>query len=678
MATKLLPPIIESKLPAQFGDRITIPFLNNSAVGINDYSGMVLKIKTINTNIVVDSIDGSKKGIFNINTDLLKVGQHYKAQIAYKDEDMEGYFSTVGIFKYTAEPTIKLYSNDIELNHSEIISVDSIIKAEYSTPEKDSNEKLYLYYFNLYENGRLLDTTGEQIHNYTNEDLNPKVQYDYYNITHDLNPINQYEIEFIATSMNNLVISSGKYLIVRGSGLENVYNFTLLAETDYESGSVGVSMQMQNKQIVNGKFKLVRIKQGSNIREMIKDFIISREIKNTILLKDYTVQQGESYKYGLYQYDQNGLATETVWSNIVKVDFEDMFLFDGEKQLKIKFNPKISSFKTTILENKLDTIGGKHPFIFRNGRSFYKEFPISGLISYLTDDEEFFISVDNWSTNLTGDNIALERKFKLNVLDWLNNGKLKLFRSPTEGNYIVRLMNVSLSPDDKLGRMLHTFNATAYEVMENNCVNLVENGLIPQEFDAQNQVIVENHTFAGAGDQKILDDCAWVKLYGGVGAKYRLFFEDDSFIDIQIGPIGFYEPVLEEENLLIKVELTAAFGECKMDYAVLAKNILSTNNRYLIYQIKVKQLSGGEVISQLLVGDEMLDTIISLKITNNTNRAETIKIDSDSFIITANSVKNYDVNDFNGNFKPNKIELPNGVIADVVYRIKLLREKESA
>lgn len=67
------------------------------------------------------------------------------------------------------------------------------------------------------------------------------------------------------------------------------------------------------------------------------------------------------------------------------------------------------------------------------------------------------------TTNLTDYNVAAERKFKLAVLEWLNNGKPKLFRSPTEGNYIVRLMNVSLSPEDRLGRMLHTFNATAYE-----------------------------------------------------------------------------------------------------------------------------------------------------------------------------------------------------------------------
>jgi hypothetical protein len=35
-----------------------------------------------------------------------------------------------------------------------------------------------------------------------------------------------------------------------------------------------------------------------------------------------------------------------------------MFLYDGERQLKIKFNPKVSSFKITTLESKTDSIGG--------------------------------------------------------------------------------------------------------------------------------------------------------------------------------------------------------------------------------------------------------------------------------------------------------------------------------
>ena len=63
-------------------------------------------------------------------------------------------------------------------------------------------------------------------------------------------------------------------------------------------------------------------------------------------------------------------------------------------------------------------------------------------------------------------NIALERDFKMKVLNWLTNGQPKLFRSPSEGNFIIRLFNVSLTPDDRVGRMLHTFNSTAYEIAD--------------------------------------------------------------------------------------------------------------------------------------------------------------------------------------------------------------------
>ena len=45
-----------------------------------------------------------------------------------------------------------------------------------------------------------------------------------------------------------------------------------------------------------------------------------------------------------------------------------------------------------LLESKVDTIGSKHPFIFRNGNVGYKEFPISGLISYLSDENDLFYS----------------------------------------------------------------------------------------------------------------------------------------------------------------------------------------------------------------------------------------------------------------------------------------------
>jgi hypothetical protein len=74
------------------------------------------------------------------------------------------------------------------------------------------------------------------------------------------------------------------------------------------------------------------------------------------------------------------------------MDFEDMFLTDDSRQLKIRFNPKVTSFKNTILESKMDTLGGKYPFFFRNGNVKYKEFPISGLISMLSDEDSEFMT----------------------------------------------------------------------------------------------------------------------------------------------------------------------------------------------------------------------------------------------------------------------------------------------
>ena len=82
------------------------------------------------------------------------------------------------------------------------------------------------------------------------------------------------------------------------------------------------------------------------------------------------------------------------------------------------------------------------------------------------------------NTDLVSDNFVSERLFKLKVLDWLNDGHVKLFKSPGEGNYLVRLMDNSLTPNTQVGRMLHTVNATAYECAELNYKNLIDNRIV--------------------------------------------------------------------------------------------------------------------------------------------------------------------------------------------------------
>ena len=212
-------------------------------------------------------------------------------------------------------------------------------------------------------------------------------------------------------------------------------------------------------------------------------------------------------------------------------DFEHAFLYDGERQLKIKYNPKVSSFKNDILESKTDTIGGQFPFIFRNGNVKYKEFPISGLISCLLDEENLFMDKENLgqhdlSSNLISENIASEREFKLEVLEWLNNGQPKLFRSPTEGNYIVRLMNVSLAPNDTLGRMLHTFTATAYEIAECTYDNLSKLNLISLGDPTVAQLRWETVLLDRAVNDNLLKYNAVALYFEGMAPGEKIYIDD--------------------------------------------------------------------------------------------------------------------------------------------------------
>jgi hypothetical protein len=144
---------------------------------------------------------------------------------------------------------------------------------------------------------------------------------------------------------------------------------------------------------------------------------------------------------------------------------------------------------------------------------------ISGLISHLADNDELFLrkvdlgyevspefgrlqtpahSVGEMrttshifrnGTDFSADNFAAERYFKMYTLSWLSNGKPKLMRSPGEGNFIVYLMNVSMTPNDTLGRMLHTFTAAASEIAECSMENLIAYNLAVGYNHDENELI---------------------------------------------------------------------------------------------------------------------------------------------------------------------------------------------
>lgn len=507
MSVKLYPPNIEGTITAFYEDTITVPFVMNKTVNKNEIGGFKLLIKTVHSNKILGAVESFKspddkiekwdlqKGIVTFNLaekrdvyEKLKVGNYYKIQLAYiySDKTTIGYYSSVGIIKYTTKPKVEI----AELKPLLINTNNTSYTGTYDQKDQDITEKAYKYIFNIYNSDNTLyESSGELLHN-SFEDENAYSSRDIYIPKKDLLINESYYIQYTVITTNGLKIPSNKYRIMQKDSVEPEIQAEILVNNNREDGYINVTLSGAKdedgaEQAVTGSLIIKRSCSKDNFTEWVPvlQFQLIGQCPSKWTWKDFTVEHGYTYKYSLQQFNSENFYSNKIESKSVLASFEDAFLYDGKRQLKIKYNPKISSFKTNILQSKIDTIGSKYPFIFRNGKVSYKEFPISGLISYHMDDQHLFLDeenllVDGFETNLTDKNIASERIFKQEVLNWLNNGEIKLFRSPTEGNFIIKTLNVSLSPNDTLGRMLHTFSCTAYEVDSYNYNTLLDKGFI--------------------------------------------------------------------------------------------------------------------------------------------------------------------------------------------------------
>lgn len=509
---KLYPPTIPGTIPAFYGTSIEVPFSMNRAVGLSQFNSFALKIKKVSGTLVgtvfAESADPEswiKAGAvkFTLDSEIIKnlvQGEFYKLQLAYVKESNAntrtiGIYSTIGVVKYTTAPEVSInHMNENEVNNH-LYSYTGIYSQYSDDFSKDTTEKLYSSRFVIYDTeGNVIKDSGEILHN-TTYDTNSYEASESYMIPEELEINKIYYIYYIVTTINGLVKYSPRYRITQRRQIPMSLQGSITAKLNYDAGLIQIYLKgVSDSQVDSGMFLLTRRAENDpNGWEELYYFSLQSEKPDRLLFTDYTVAQGVKYTYGLQQYNQNKVYSDRMLSNSIVADFEDLFLYDGQRQLKVKFNPKVSTFKPNVVESKTNTLGSKHPFIVRNGDVDYKEFAISGLISYQMDDVELFypkaeLGLEAATHNLVTENIKAERDFKLEVLEWLNNGKDKLFRSPTEGNYIVRLMNVTMSPTDTLGRMLHTFNCSAYEIDNYNYESLREHGLISVSNDVRYQM----------------------------------------------------------------------------------------------------------------------------------------------------------------------------------------------
>ena len=471
---KLYPPIIGNRIPAFYQDKtdnslyITVPFENNRSVAFEQVYTILLKIKTIQNdlvNVIVTPVESTREALraawdsgvihykitqaeYQLTSDLwyFNVGQYYKVQLAYvrmaednTDENLEeyvGYYSNVGITKMSWYPTV---------------TIDAI------------------------------EDSGWLLHDATERDLNEYSSYDEFEYLSEVE--DGYTIQYLVQTNSGIEAASPEYSLINNTVADN--SIITTTTMNFDNGYVNIEADSedwpQDQELYVVRYDLAtgrRIKIGK-ITESEPSFM------------DLTVSQGEYYSYAIWGMENNVYHTNE-FSQPILVDFEDIFLFDGMRQLKVRFNPAVSGIHKTLLETKVDTLGGKYPVFMRNGDTEYRDMNLTGLISFLMDEEQLFsiygvepqphrertftayTGSTALPTDLVGENFTRERKFREEVLEWLNDGEIKLFRSPSEGIMLVRVMSVSMTPQTTPSRMVYNFSCQLYEADDHDYEELVK------------------------------------------------------------------------------------------------------------------------------------------------------------------------------------------------------------
>lgn len=244
---------------------------------------------------------------------------------------------------------------------------------------------------------------------------------------------------------------------------------------DYET----INQKVKQDETLQDKEEFLEPSHYSNSKSVMQHQEKTQTLEYKYLWCDNTPESGVYYKYRVQSVTDSGIRTLPAYSEPIVNVFDAMFIIGEDRVLKIKYNANISSYKYVTMDSKTDTIGGQFPFIKRNGNVYYRQLPISGLLTFLTDNYEVFANKTlllqgnanrllyqnyNDDNNITNyNNFIYERLFREEAIKFLQDGKPKLLKTLTEGNILVRLMDINLSPEGGLNRYIYNFSATAYE-----------------------------------------------------------------------------------------------------------------------------------------------------------------------------------------------------------------------
>ena len=501
--------------------------------------------------------------------------------------------------------------NDSTNNHS-LVTLYSSTLIMSGRFDNCGSEDIYKYNFILYDaNDNILENSGDI---YANQFQDNK-SFNYLFKTELQNSI-EYKLEFKFETINHFIGGAYRYYLPDETEVDNRYNFTtvvadigninarvITAENDpdevlkditnvhleEEDGRLGLKLYVPGGEIFSGNLCIRRSDAKDNFQTWtdIKIFIVkAQDINDLPMFYDYTAESGIWYKYGVQKIDKDGSrGTMNIISKPILRNYNYSYLLGKDnQQLKLMFDNTMGTFKIQIQESKMDPIGATYPTVTRNAATRYKIFPINGLISFWMDENETFCNKKiiykydnviedyeqyNEDNNIVQYDYIYEKDFRDMVLNFLYDGEVKLFKSPTEGNVIVRLTDINCTPNQSLDRMLYSFSSTAHEMAEATMENYLRYGFYnPGEYGTDFSVL---ETRIG---QLQMDFPVGENIFQLIYQKY----------DSQGKNLGGYSKVLQHihhikitfEDLPLRIQNNS--GEI-----VLGNNFLLNGQRFTVY-----------------------------------------------------------------------------------------------
>ncbi len=422
-------------------------------------------------------------------------------------------WSKVCLIKGIEQPHITIHGFDNTETNQETILTSSMIEVigNLSYAQNNTVETEYLKSYNiaLYQTNNMDEKLLQSEEVYT-DPYNPN-EFNY-QLSPDLLDGVSYTMALTYTT-NNLYSETLYYKFTIIQDGADKLNADITATVDEENGRVRIDVVATDTEIFIGNLTIRRTSSESNFHkwEDVRTVTYLEGTELNYTWYDTTIQSGVWYKYCAQRRNSRGdRGTIIQIDNPVICLLDDIFLTRDDCQLKIRFNPSLSEFKYNVTESQQVTIGAKYPYIKRNGSNFFRTFPIGGLISSFVDttdwyDPHFYDGEFHYDENeikaftskadIYGDaqklyrdynnkkgiseynDYVYEREFRKKVYDFLYKHNVKLFRSTTEGNILIKLMNIDFQPVESLGRRLYSFTATAVEVDEATISNYDKYGI---------------------------------------------------------------------------------------------------------------------------------------------------------------------------------------------------------